>query len=406
MIAALIISLALATAPERPAFITPDAPSTTAPATASQTASGLTTITLRRAVRFTEAPTPLRLADCAEIEGPLAETLAEIELAPSLDSLPTRPGGWRTLEAAAVRAALETNESLNLGRVALHGAQTHLHAGLAPRRDSAADDEAATPSAPLGGTVEAHLLARLRSVLAVGRDDMRVWFDPRDRELLKTPVAGRTVEIRPAGLSERMPLAVTVYERDRVVASGTVTARVRVKREVLVTSASVTRGEAISGTNTTAQTLWLPPDARPVPPAEALGAVARSVLVPGRPVEIDDLESPNAAKRGDRIMVHAVGRGVVVRMPGRVKADARVGETVQVELIGSREVVTARMDGPGRAVLVVEAASPEAVDPAGPPRAHDGVSRAHEPSMRAHGGAGRAHGSDGRAHNESKGNSR
>ncbi len=367
MIAALLISLALASAPERPALALPDAP---APSRApGLQASGLTTITLRTAVRFAEAPTPVRLADCAVIEGPLAETLGAIELAPSLDALPTRPGGWRTLEAGTVRAALEADASLNLGRIALHGAQTHLHAGLTRDPQDTKASEPAAPSAPVGGTVEAHLLARLRSVLAVGRDDMRVWFDPRDRDLLKTPVAGRTVEIRPAGLSERMPMAVTVYERDRVVASGTVTARVRVKRAVLVTSAGVSRGEVISGTNTTAQTLWLPPDARPAPRAEAHGAVARSNLLPGRPVEVDNLESPNAAKRGDRIMVHAVGRGVVVRMPGRVKADARVGETVQVELIGSREVVTARMDGPGRAVLVVEAASPEAVNPAGPPRA-------------------------------------
>ncbi|MEM7622065.1 MAG: flagellar basal body P-ring formation chaperone FlgA, partial [Planctomycetota bacterium] len=209
----------------------------------------------------------------------------------------------------------------------------------------------------------------LRTMLDVNHADLRVTFDPDDRDLLGTSTVGRAVELRPLGTSTRTPMAVTVYERDRIVASGTITARVRVRREAAVASRPITPGERIDASSATRQTLWVGPDVVPATPEDAFGSLARSRLAAGRPIEIEDVESPLAVRRGDRVQVHAVGRGLVVRMPGRAKSDARAGDTLEVELMGRERVVACRAEPDGRVVLIVDEVSPEtSAGFAGPPR--------------------------------------
>jgi flagella basal body P-ring formation protein FlgA len=328
---------------------------------------GLTTVRLRAAVRTKDAET-VRLRDIAEVDGPLADALGALVVADRLAELPSGASGWRTIDLYRVRSLIEADGTVNLGRVILQGSGTSVRAHVVRAQGAevgvVAQEEA--PRVPRGGTVEAHLHATIRGMLGLHGDTVRVRFDEKDGALLATTTAGRTVEVRPVGLAEKLPLAVTVYERDRTVVSETITAVVHVRRDVRVSVGSIARGDPLTTENTVLERRWLAPDERPASPEVVLGSLAHSQLVPGRPISVVDIEAPLAAERNDRVMVHALGRGVVVRMPGRVKADVRTGETVQIELVASGETVTARMDGPGRAVLVVEQArgvGPSAADP-------------------------------------------
>ncbi|MEM1183571.1 MAG: flagellar basal body P-ring formation chaperone FlgA [Planctomycetota bacterium] len=341
--------------------------------TPSRSQAELTTTVAMHRSTMVAAHEEITLGDLADIEGPLADELVAVVLAPRFAQLTSTnpPGRWRTMSPSRVRAALAEVEGLNLGRVRFTGDTTHVR--LSPVVESKQQTpESAEPEAKhsaRGGTVHAHVLARIRSLLDASRDDLRISFDPGDTPILATSAVGRTVEIRPLGTSERMPFAVTIYERDRIVASGTVTARVNVRRETAVTSAPVAPGETIDGTNATLQSVWVAPDVRPALPDDAFGAVARSKLAPGRTIEHEDITSPTLIARGDRIQVHAVGRGLVVRMPGRARANARAGETFEVELIGRKRIVTCRAEAEGRAVLVVDEVTPESSAIfAGPPR--------------------------------------
>jgi len=331
---------------------------------------GTTTVAIRRSATL-PAEAPVTLADIAAIDGPLSDHLGELTLADAVADLPaSAPGSpWRVVAAARVRAALEAEPELNLGRIVLRGDTAHVRTAAPPAFHAPDPDRPEpAPVLPRANTVHAHAIAVLAATFDTPRHTMRIAFDPDDGALLATPTAGRTVEIRALATSERTPLAVSVYERDRIVASGTVTARVRLRREVVVASASINPDERITEDHAGTAVQWLAPDVRPAAPVAVFGAVARARLVPGSVVEVEDVTPPFAVRRGDRVQVHALARGVVVRMPGRVRADARPGETVEVQLIGRDRIVSARVETDGRVVLLVDEVSPESSAAfAGPP---------------------------------------
>ena len=101
--------------------------------------------------------------------------------------------------------------------------------------------------------------------------------------------------------------------------------------------------------------MWLAPDAHAVPIDEAVGLVIRSRLDAGEILDRGSVDSPIAIEKGDIVIVHVVSRTVVLRREARALADGRIGETIELEpLTGGRDRFVARVDSPGRAVVVID----------------------------------------------------
>lgn len=318
-------------------------------------------IELRPVARLA-AEAPVRLADVAELRGPEALALAEVRL--DGEELPSGRDGWMTVDVALVRGVLAGRKDVNWGRLSLVGRACAVrraepghagHAGHADMAEPAAGDQgAAAPAVDPARSVRGLVRARIAELVGADGDRLRVTFEDHDRSLLDEPVAGRRVELHPVGTSDKLPFEVMIYEGDRIAASGTVRADVRVKRPVVVLKRGLARGASISPEDVSADERWMGPRARPATAARAIGAVARSSLRAGEVLDDSDFEAPIVVKKGDLVTVHCLAGLVKVEMVARALGPGRDGEVVVFQAGDSKRTFQARMSGPGRAVVVTD----------------------------------------------------
>jgi hypothetical protein len=172
-------------------------------------ALGQTSITLRTSARV-DAARPVLLGDVARVEGERAEELAAAVV------LPAAPSRGQAITADELRALLRP-AGVNWGVTTLNGRSCTVVAVSAPAEQPPGPESA--PAVVAADSVRAALTGRIAAVLGVELESLRLTFSDQDRELLDTPAAGRTLEVRTVGASERMALAVTLYEGDRIVLS-------------------------------------------------------------------------------------------------------------------------------------------------------------------------------------------
>jgi flagella basal body P-ring formation protein FlgA len=72
-----------------------------------------------------------------------------------------------------------------------------------------------------------------------------------------------------------------------------------------------------------------------------------------------DVDRPIAVKRGDIVSVRSVVGTASVRTRARALAAGGEGDVIDLEVLGSRARITARVIGPGRAVIADRAEQPE-----------------------------------------------
>ncbi len=320
---------------------------------------GQSTIVLKAAARV-PAEAPVVLADVASLLGAEAEALAKVVVVPAIERGASRRAGAERVDAERVRAAIDTwtpgpgEGPVNWGRMTLGGGTCVILpplSGPAPQVQRAPAAEA-----PETGTVRGVIAARLGMLLNAQRTDLRLAFDQPDREFLDLNAEGRTVDVRPTGMSGRMPLAVTVYETmgAKIVAARTVRVGVQVRRAVVLAAAAKRRGELIGPGDLTTEERWVGPEAALLPLEKVIGTAVKSRLVPGEPVMPQDIQPPIVVGRGDLVSVHCVSGLVVVRTTARALDEARDGETVRLQsLADEHRTFYGRMDGRGRAVAVV-----------------------------------------------------
>lgn len=316
-------------------------------------ARGQGTITLKAATRL--APdAPVTVADVATLTGPEAEALGGVVIVSAAE----RAAGRESVSAQRLRDAIDRRDGapVNWGRLTLGGGTCAVLPPLSsdtprvPRPAPAADREA--------GTVRGAIAARLCHLLAVERADLRLSFDDADRSILDLSVAGRTVDVRPTGLSEKIPLAVTVYEaagtaQGRIVGARTVRVGVQVRRSVVLAGAAKRRGDLIGPGDVTVEERWVGPSAPPLALERIVGAAVRTRLTAGEPIGEQDIQPPLVVQRGELVSVHCVSGLVVVRMTARALGEARDGEIVKLQsLSDEKRTFHGRMDGRGRAVAV------------------------------------------------------
>lgn len=331
-------------------------------------ARGETIVALRAAADVAPGAAVL-VRDVAEVRGDEADRLGAVVVL-TAQQVGDRVGTGRlSVDMAAVRGALD-RAGANWGRTVLSGGTVAVRIAqpaaepfreqprTAPRA-AAAPAPAEHRSIDLGGepTVRTHIAARLAHLFGVGIDDLRLKFRPEDEDLLSTRTRGRRVDIQPAAsaASGRIPVRVYIYAGDRIVLTGGATVEALVRREVLAATGPIERAEIITPDRVAPGTRWMSPAERPPLTLDALAAQieAKTRIAAGEVLTADAVQAPLAARRGDLVTVHCLSGGVTVRLRARALADVRDGEAGEFRAEGAKKTFRARMDGPGRAVMVM-----------------------------------------------------
>ena len=336
---------------------------------AAASAAQTTRIELREVVRGLKSGEPVRLFEVARIDGELSGRLEELVVAENLEDLPTTASGWATLSSETVRTAIEIALPRHLEHVVVRGADPLLRVPIAistkpeekaePTNETVAEAQTPTAAELDLGTIRARVALAIAGSLGIAPPDLRIGFEPEDDDLLGRHPAGLHVETRPKGVGEIMPMDIVLYDRDRIVESRTVRARIAIRREVTVPLSYIRRGDVMTADDVRSSVRWVPPDLDPAPRAEILGRVAAARLEKGDPIERNELEEALVIRRGDAVSLRVRAGGITVSREGRAAGDARRGEMVPIELPGSRERVTARAAAPGIAVAEERRTAPE-----------------------------------------------
>lgn len=318
-------------------------------------ARGQDSVELRSSARV-DGKAAVLLRDVAELKGEAAKAVGDVVV---LDKLPAGEGegvAWPSVDIATVRRALEARGGVNWGRLMLRGSSCALRRPVAEVAKAPApattDKVEATKSTPGAPTVRDLIAPRLAQLFAVDASRVRVTFDDSAKELLDTPVTGRTCELTPQGTSEKVPMLVRVYDQDRVAASGTIRVLVRVQRWVILARVPMKKGDVLDLADITSEERWVSPTAD-LADTSMIGGVTRTKLSAGQLVQSSDVEAAVVVKKGELVSVSCVSASVVIKAIARATQDARAGDVIKFEHTDTRKrSFLARVSGPGRAVSI------------------------------------------------------
>jgi flagella basal body P-ring formation protein FlgA len=302
------------------------------------------TIKLRSFTKATPGAA-LTLGNVAELSGPVAEGLADVVVLPEAQAT-----GTVSVDLAMVREVLKAQPRLNMGRLDVSGGTCTVR--FAKTEAAASRPATAKAAAPTGETVKDRIAARIAIVLGADPSDLMLTFDDQ-ADLLGTSVNGRTVAVQQTGLSDRMSMAVRVYEGDVIFTQGVVRVGVQVRRDVVIAKVALARGAQTRADMFEADRQWLAPTIQPATAAQAVGAVVRGRVEAGKVVMAKDVEPPIIVKKGDLVSVDCVAGTVVVGTTARAKENGTDGQVIEFQSLQSKKTFQARINGNGRAVMVI-----------------------------------------------------
>ncbi|TVQ76261.1 MAG: flagella basal body P-ring formation protein FlgA [Phycisphaeraceae bacterium] len=297
----------------------------------------------------------------AVLEGAEAERWADLVVLESAEPVRARDG-WVTISMAQVRSALQGAGAAQalLGfsgdscMVRLRGAVTPAPEVKPERVERPGPQIVDVSGAP---TVRTRFASLLAEIYGVKPQDLRLSFNASDESLLSMSEHGRRIVVRPttSGSSARASAEVRVLAGERTIASGTVSAGVELRRRVLVAGTTIDRDALVHGGMVREVSMWVTPGGGEATDlGEAVGRVARTRIREGDVLRLGDLESPVVVRRGDLLSVIALNGGVSVQVKARARSEGRVGDRIELRLDGSRRSFVAVVDGPGRAVIVLD----------------------------------------------------
>lgn len=308
-----------------------------------------------------ERGTTVTLGMIAVLEGAEAQRWADVVVLESAE--PVRASdGWVTISMAQVRRALRgagaTEAVLGFSGdsclVRLRGVTTPVPEVKPERVERPGPQIVDVSGAP---TVRTRFASLLAEIYGVKPEDLRLAFNANDEPLLSMSEHGRRVVVRPmtSGSSARASAEVRVLAGERTVASGTVSAGVELRRRVLVAGTTIERDAPVHGGMVREVSMWVTPGGSEATNLDdAVGRIARTRIREGDVLRLGDLESPIVVRRGDLLSVIALNGGVSVQVKARARSEGRVGDRIELRLDGSRRSFVAVVDGPGRAVIVLD----------------------------------------------------
>ncbi len=274
---------------------------------------------------------------------------------------------WVEVGIDEVREAL-AGAGMGSGRVAVSGSRCVVRfVGAGLREEEAQGEQGEEPRrrraevVDVSGppTVRTRVVDLLRRIYGVGdAGSLRLLFDQRDEDLLAMEEWGRRVVVRPAtsGAGPRVLVDVRVVSGEEVVASAVIGVDVEVRRRVVVMERDVERHERLTPGMVREVEMWVSPRGERGPDSadEVAGQRARRPLRAGEVVRGGDVEAAIVVERGALVSVLCVKGGIGVQARGRAMEDGREGDVIECRLVDSRKSFEARVDGPGRVVVVLE----------------------------------------------------
>lgn len=310
----------------------------------------ITTVMLRSTVRLTSDHREIKLADLATTSGPQAAKLQNLTV--TLDK-PVVAGQWTPFTLESIRLLIDQAPDIHAGSVILAGS----NGSITRRTDTdpltkPLNNNNLNQHKQSGPVLRHHLQSWIYARLKTDEPSTRIKFNDSDLSLLNTPTTGRIVEINEIGRSTKMSCRVVIYENEQIVASDTVRFEVQIQRQVRITTAQIRRRSPINDELTTIETRWLSPVMPIADPETSLGQVCKKTIDPGSIVLDSMLESPLLIERGETISVKSITGSVSVGILARAMSDGRLGELIEIESRDRTQRFTARVAGPGRAVII------------------------------------------------------
>ena len=322
-------------------------------------ADAQTTVTLNVSVRINSADARVTLADIAKLEGAEAAKFGELVMLDRADAKPV-------VSLADIRGKLQS-AGANLGKISLRGSSCRIEIpGTAPASPKPKAERARTGPdyqiVDLSGppTLRTAIARRLAAMHDVANDAIQIAFDEKDAMTLGTPHTDRqVVQVQPAAStsSSRVPLRISVYLGDKVVADYRLTADILLRRDVLVATRDIERREIITDADLRIEPRWISPGTTPPAREAIVGSQARTRIKDGETLVGGDLETPVVIKRGDVVYVQCLSGAIVVQARARALGPGREGELIAFQMEGADESFVARVSGRGRAVML---AAPQA----------------------------------------------
>lgn len=339
-----------------------------------------TTITLQRSVQV-KADAPITLGQIATLSGSDRAKLGGLVLLTKA----SKEGG--TVELETIRASLE-EAGVNWATTTLSGRPVKYSAvedaagsiligdraapgqartrrteagGAAGRAmgtiggaevgEEATPAETAGSSSPSGeSTLRAVVVRRLASMYGVEVGDIRVEFEqmPAARQLDFTLPADVEATVIPqaATATTRLPLRVELRRGSGPIEYRILWARIELRKVVTVATSSIERNELISEDLVRQEIRWVSAagDA-PLPLDRVIGASTKRKVDSGRLISRGDIQPPIVVQRGDLIWVLVKSGSIEVKTKARAMAQARDGESVTMQVEGSKKTFMAKMEG-------------------------------------------------------------
>ncbi|GAB4368089.1 MAG: hypothetical protein Kow0062_01040 [Acidobacteriota bacterium] len=295
-------------------------------------AANATVVVRLPAERDVPAARRIVLGDATEIEGPLAEELASLELCPPLD-----PGRERVF--ARTQIARLVGRSYPGVAVEWAGAETvRLRATGVPldtERVAGPLLAAVRAHVPEGRRVALRDLVVPRGVL-VPDGQVEVRFDR-----VAGPATGtttfRATLVGPRGWTRTIP----------------VRARLELSGPMLVATRDLRPGETVAAGDVVVREGVLPARRRVfAAPAEVVGLRLRAFVRAGRPVTRRDVDRPDAVEPGQPVVARLRRGSVVLTLDTVARSRGDVGDIVRVRGLGGRGLLEARVLAPGLVEIV------------------------------------------------------
>ena len=356
---------------------------TTAAATAATTAAGI--VRLLPSVRIAPG-CAFTLADIADLDGPEAESLADIVLGRGetgafelsaeriRQQLVVAGGNPAKIEFIGTRTVVRPLRAAGEVPAAAAGANTTPANTTPANTGAAAGDIPATPVAqqadgmrvidPAGHAGTSTPLAIICEIVrnAYGEDACDLRLHIAEATLAQiAPVPGVRYEVakKSSLRGPRLELEVVARAAGREPQRTRVRIDVRFEREVLVSRGEARRGGRADGDAATVERRMLTPDeARTAadPHAVAADATFARAVPRGGVVERDDLTRPEQVKRRDIVKVRREVGVIAIEIEAIALEDGAVGDVIAFEHHGRRrardaKAFTAEITGPGEAVI-------------------------------------------------------
>lgn len=337
-------------------------------------------IELRRSIRRETADRPIVLRDIADLVGPNAEALADIEIAAAADLPVDRPVA---IEIGEVRARLDA-AGIAWARVDLTGGTVRVRPAIAVVAAVAAPSvataprfrvvdgepgraEASTTTSPavLAGDLISAPQDDLRAAIArivlddlataeVETDPARVQLtiDGDDLAALPENAGDGVVRLRGRAVVDHVIAEVTCRQPDGRRRQHLVSVEVRLMRLVPVAARRIQRGRDLLGLDTD-----LALDIRPclvsepqLDPRSLVGRRLLTTIDEGERIVPSMLVPENVVRRGSTVVVRTISAGYELRREMEAAEDGAIGDTVVCHEAGRRgrgASITAIVVGPG-----------------------------------------------------------